>query len=564
MAYGVFLACFLLLILPAVASPASSNGHSCRCFPGDTCWPAKSAWDDFNKTVNGRLVATIPLGAVCHGLTYNQNACGNLTAVWHNPDTHFKTSSSIMAPFFANNSCDPFAPRDSPCVVGAYVRYAVDARSASHYQAAIKFATKHNIRLVVRNTGHDWLGKSTGAGALAIWTHNFKGTQTLHYDSSYYTGPALKLNAGTQLIEAYQAAHEKGLIVVGGTCPSVGIAGGYTQGTGHGLSVSKFGLGADQALEWEVVTVDGVVRKASPNVNPDLYWALSGGGGGTYGVVVSLTVRAYQDRRTAAANMTFSKEGVTEDVFYQGIQSYVAGLPAVLDAGATSTWINTNDIFVLSPAVGPGMSKDDIDALHRPVLNKLKKLNISYDYYSAEFPTYLDMFEAMNPFTETAEYQIGSRLIPRSVILDNSSGFTSALREICSKNGGTISGVSFNVSRASPVPNAVNPAFRKASVSLVVGTVYDYHDLSKNIANQKLMTDVIVPKLARLIPGGGSAYLNEGDPWEPSWQKVFYGQNYDRLLKIKNKYDPERVLYALTGVGSEAWAERTDGRLCRT
>ncbi|KAF2965111.1 hypothetical protein GQX73_g8445 [Xylaria multiplex] len=153
-------------------------------------------------------------------------------------------------------------------------------------------------------------------------------------------------------------------------------------------------------------------------------------------------------------------------------------------------------------------------------------------------------------FTKTAEYQIGSRLIPRSVILGGAgAGFVAALREISTQYGGTISGVLFNVSRAPAVPNAVNPAFREALVSLVVGT---YEDPRQNIANQKLMTDTIVPKLAGLIPGGGSAYLNEGDPWEPRWQKVFYGKNYDRLLKVKNKYDPSGILYSLTSVGSEA------------
>jgi hypothetical protein len=77
------------------------------------------------------------------------------------------------------------------------------------------------------------------------------------------------------------------------------------------------------------------------------------------------------------------------------------------------------------------------------------------------------------------------------------------------------------------------------------------------------MTTTIVPQLSSLIPGGGNAYLNEGDPWEPKWQKVFYGENYDRLLSIKRKYDPDGFFYAWTGVGSERWREGPDLRLCR-
>lgn len=66
----------------------------------------------------------------------------------------YESSSSVMAPFFANQSCDPFQPRERPCELGNYVRYAVNASGASDIQRAIAFATSKNIRLVIRNTGH--------------------------------------------------------------------------------------------------------------------------------------------------------------------------------------------------------------------------------------------------------------------------------------------------------------------------------------------------------------------------------------------------------------------------
>jgi hypothetical protein len=60
-----------------------------------------------------------------------------------------------MAPFFANRSCDPFQPRDAQCVIGTYVQYAVNVSCADDVVAGIKFATERNIRLVIRNTGHE-------------------------------------------------------------------------------------------------------------------------------------------------------------------------------------------------------------------------------------------------------------------------------------------------------------------------------------------------------------------------------------------------------------------------
>ncbi|KAM0800495.1 hypothetical protein BDR22DRAFT_796083, partial [Usnea florida] len=72
---------------------------------------------------------------------------------------------------------------------------------------------------------------------------------------------------GVQVFEATAAAHMQGLVVVGDNCPTVGIASGYTQGAGHGPLASFFGLAADQALEWEVVTGTGEFLTVSPSQN---------------------------------------------------------------------------------------------------------------------------------------------------------------------------------------------------------------------------------------------------------------------------------------------------------
>lgn len=90
-------------------------------------------------------------------------------------------------------------------------------------------------------------------------------------------------------------------------------------------------------------------------------------------------------------------------------------------------------------------------------------------YYSAEFSSYLGMYEAMNPDTATATFQIGSRLIPRTVITDKTNAFTKALQDITGY-GAWISGVSFNVSRTPDVPNAAFHPWRESLVSLVIGT----------------------------------------------------------------------------------------------
>lgn len=372
----------LLLVFSPQRTYASSDQKDCRCSPGDACWPSQAEWQSLNKTVGGRLIATIPLASACHVdpfEPYDEAKCKAVQSKWFDPEFHIDSTSSVMAPFFANQSCNPFAPKDEPCTIGAYVQYAVDAKTVSDYQATIKFATDHNIRLVIRNTAHDWLGKSTGPYALSIRTHNLKSTEIVNYNSSYYTGKALKVGAGVSLGEALRTTHAHGLVNVGGTCPTVDLAGGYTQGAGHGLTVSTFGLGADQALEWDAVIANGSLTKATPtNENSDLYWALSGGGGGTYAAIVSLTPRIHKDQITSGVNLSWTNNGISQQTYYAGIEAYVRSLPTFLDAGAAGNWVNSDTSFSASPLVGVGMTKGEMNCLHQPVLDELENLGVNY------------------------------------------------------------------------------------------------------------------------------------------------------------------------------------------
>lgn len=95
-----------------------------------------------------------------------------------------------------------------------------------------------------------------------------------------------------------------------------------------------------------------------------------------------------------------------------------------------------------------------------------------------------------------------------------------------------------------------------------VDSFYDSSSIEANIEAQQYVRSVLVPKLADLTPRGG-AYLNEGDFGQPDFQHVYYGDNYNRLLAIKRRYDPHNLFFGSTAVGSEAWQIERDGRLCR-
>ncbi|GAO19335.1 uncharacterized protein UV8b_05236 [Ustilaginoidea virens] len=558
----------LLLLLPlggaVCAAPdclwgAVCAASDCKCFPGDACWPSQGAWRALNESVNGRLVATIPLGSVCHGATYDATKCANLKDVWHIPETHTDTSSSILAPYFANQSCDPFLPPSSPCYVGTYIQYAVDVAAASDIQQTLAFAQRHNLRLVIRNTGHDYLGKSTGAGALGVWTHHLKTFQVLDYSSPAYAGKAVKMGAGVQAGEAQAQAFQHNVTLTAGVCPTVGLAGGYTQGGGLGPLTGRYGFGADQVLEWEVVLADGTLVTATPDCHADLYWALTGGGGGAYGVVVSMTIQAHANDMTSAASLAFSHAG---DSYFDAIKAFQRVTPALADVNATGFWTITDASFSLGPATAPGITKDALDKILAPVLQKLKALDIPYNYTSAQFGSYYECARAYNPPDYSPGLQIGGRLVTRSDFTRNEDGFVDAIRNVISY-GAAVVGVSFRAPAAGGPSNSINRALRDAFISWQIGVLWNDTDWDLNIRNGRLITDTLVPAFAKLLPGGGSAYLNQADFREKDWQRVFYGANYQALRRLKAKFDPSGLFWGPTVVGSEQWVEARDKRLCR-
>ncbi|KAK0749786.1 hypothetical protein B0T18DRAFT_321658 [Schizothecium vesticola] len=188
------------------------------------------------------------------------------------------------------------------------------------------------------------------------------------------------------------AAFVAGLVIVAGNCPSASLAGGFTQGAGLSPFLPKLGLSADNVLEWEVITAQRKHLVVTPEKNPNLYWALPGGGPRIFALMLSAT-----------------------DAFWDAVTTFVTTLPSLVDSGV-------------------------------------------YVVYAL-------------------------------------------------------------------VPNMFN----------------------------------VVP----IIAPGDNAYMNEADFREPHWQKVFYGENYARLLKVKRKYDPEGLLFAVTAVGSEGVEVKGEGRLCK-
>ena len=212
--------------------------------------------------------------------------------------------------------------------------------------------------------------------------------------------------------------------------------GGYTQGGGHSALTSRYGMAADQTLEWEVVSANGTLVRASPTENPDLYWALSGGGGGTYGVVYSLTSRVYEDHPVSGVNITFTSAGLTEDVFYSLIGSWHQRLIPIADAGCYAVQFITQESFSVVPVFCSGVSLTDLKVLVAPFTYELSQAGVNFTVDYSEYPSYLTGYTGLIfPAYEGDSIglsPIGGRLIPRSVIETDNDALTAAVRNITS------------------------------------------------------------------------------------------------------------------------------------
>ena len=120
--------------------------------------------------------------------------------------------------------------------------------------------------------------RSSGSDALSIQTHNLRGLNLKRDDPRALAlgGIAsLKIQAGERMVDIYRFAAANNVTVVGGAEPHVGIGGWISYG-GHGPVSAYYGLGADQVLEMEIVTADGVLRTVNETSDPELFWVLRG------------------------------------------------------------------------------------------------------------------------------------------------------------------------------------------------------------------------------------------------------------------------------------------------
>jgi hypothetical protein len=554
---------------------AADPGYTCQ--PGQKCWPTLQQWQQLNQTIDGHLYQTIPLGAPCYKNSpyFDQDTCSvvqrdynsSLDRVSHYGQTFWQNWEACGTSACSLLSLDPTEQLYTNCSLGSLAAYYIDVRKPAHISAALQFSNQHNIRISIKNTGHDFYGRSVGPNTLAIWTHNlnslaFYPNFTASNCPSANGNNVGEMGSGVVAWDAYMYFGGHGMDITGGYEDSVGLAGGFALGGGVGDFTAKYGLMSDNAVEFEVVTADGKLRVINECNDPDLFWAMRGGGGGTFGVLTKYRFRVYPSVPIHTYNLVvnISSSDALRALLTLHAKNQLTWSEALVTGGC-DYYTNKASFGVVHPYADDGSKlKKATAAFHKAVSNMpgitvIRNNYTSYDNYTG----YLSFSIADARATEPAGISslLSSRLMPRRLFTSPSSidSLVDAVLHGIERGHDLIETSATQVVFETPLSTpdtdgktSSHPAWRDALWHVI--NVAEWKDPLAPATIKKVSSgflDMLKPVKA-LTPGGG-AYLNEASYEEPEWQQTFFGANYPRLFKTKEKYDPDHIFDCFKCVG---------------
>jgi len=558
--------------------------------PSDADWPSKAAWKRLNDALDGNLIPVeFPIDACIKDA--DGTACKNLIA-------------NIKNPYYIGEH--PGLTQTLGWVDAWFTKpsvFAVAAKDANHVAAAIKFARENDLRLVVKGGGHSYQGTSNAPDSLLVWTRQMHDV-LMHEafvpegcDGKQVAQRAVTCGSGAIWMQAYDAVTTKaGAYVQGGGCTTVGVAG-LVQSGGFGSFSKHYGTCAAGLLEAEVVTADGKIRIANACANPDLFWALKGGGGGTFGVVTKVTLRVHELPEYAGGAI-FRVKASSDDAFRRLLRYFVGFYRENLfnDHWGEQAHIGPDNVLGLS-MVSLGPSTEEARKVWQPFLDWIAR---SPGVYTVEPGMILGSMPArhwwdvgwrkeqhQHVFDSDARpgasennvwwtgdggqvawtiYGFESLWLPASLLGDDLqeqlanalfAGSRYELIELHFNKG--LAGApreAIEAARDTATNPAVLNAFALAIVADGQGGYPGVRGHEPDVEAGRKSRERVhgsMNELRTLAPNGGS-YVSESNFFEKDWPHSYWGSNYARLASVKEKYDPTGLFFVHNGVGSEEWS----------
>lgn len=405
--------------------------------------------------------------------------------------------------------------------------------------------------------------------------------------------------SGNNWGSVYTAVHHMGRAVVGGEDATVGL-GGLIQNGGHGYLSSHHGLASDQVYQVTVVTTDGRQLIANSVENKDLFWAVRGGGGGQYGVVTEFILKTYPvPANVVMGGFSFhaaDSSNTSETASWNALSEVVSSIPDLMDSGlngnvtaytkAMTTALGLKEappgVAAVVGFVGFNMTTDHmdhiVDKLSAQVVTSTGNgnyLNISRQQTSSQSYWSFVKPEPLSSSSAGAASLMTSRLMGRRELSDIAPNkLTDYLQQsLVSENPETGTMLLFGLQGGrgpAKVPasmrGSVLPAWRTAYAHVMTlgATINATIDASESLSNAADWYETFKEPVWRNWAPNTGAYMNEGNPFSSTWKNDFYGENYEKLLAAKLKFDPSESLFVWSGVGSDLWNyDLSSGLLCR-
>jgi FAD/FMN-containing dehydrogenase len=578
------------LLLPLIPRQLLAKERVRRRRPSDPDWPSENSWKSLNEEVGGNLTPVdFPLASCLESST--SAGCKQLVV-------------DLSNPYYIGDQ--PGLTQTLGWVDAWFTKpsvYAVAARNPQHVAAAVRFARDNNLRLVVKGGGHSYQGTSNAPDSLLIWTRRMHDRAIVENfvpqgcERAVAPQRALTCGAGTIWMQAYDSVTTRGGgYVQGGGCATVGVAG-LVQSGGFGSFSKRYGTAAAGLLEAEVVTADGEVRIANQHSNPDLFWALKGGGGGSFGVITKLTLRVHELPECFGAAM-FRVRASSNQAFRTLLRFFVDFYHDNLfnEHWGETVHISGDNVLGIS-MLSQGLNTDEIQHIWRPFLDWIHRssslFTVDADMTLASMPArhfwdpewhmqnHQDSFmfdprkdkSTENVWWKADRGQVGwtiygyeSRWLPASLLaegrrahLANALFAASRLHTVELHFNKGLAGApaeAVNAARQTATNPAVLDAFALAIVADGEDGYPGWRGNGLDLPAARRTRDEIhrsMNELRTLAPNGG-AYVSESNYFEEDWQRAYWGSNYPRLAAVKKRYDPTGLFFVHNGVGSDEWS----------
>jgi FAD/FMN-containing dehydrogenase len=404
---------------------------------------------------------------------------------------------------------------------GATPDAVVEVRDSRDVQAVLRWADRHDVRVAARSGGHSYAGYSTLGEGVVV---DLRRLRAIAVDRG---ASRASIGAGAHMIEVVDALARHGGAVPGGSCPTVGF-GGLALGGGYGLASRALGLTADNVTGLVVVTPDGRLRRVDAHRDPDLFWALRGGGGGNFGIVTRFETRVHRVGAAAHFSASFPSPGAALAAWEAWAPETDPRLTSVLQLGTGS-----------ATAVGQYLGTErTLSSLLAP----LRRAGASVTTGSASYAA-LQVRWGNGRTTPRTTFSAKSHYVRRSL---PSRARHALLAELA--RGGSVAGLGSGMLILDAYGGAPNRPRARATAFVHRDERYSiqylaYHDDGGGASRAWLRR-----MHAIVAPHASGAYQNYMDPDLRDWRHAYYGRNLARLEQVRADYDPDRRFRSPRGV----------------